>query len=337
MSTRFAFVGFRHAHINALYNLVKDRDGLEIVAACEEDAETRKQLPKAGIVITHESYPRMLSEVECDVVACGDYYSVRGERLIEALETGRHVMGDKPLCTRLDELNRIQTLAMTHQRAVGCMFDLPNLGPYITLREVIRKGVIGEVHTINFWAQHPLLYGTRPMWYFEEGKHGGTLNDIACHAIDIVPWLTGRAITEITAARAWNARVSKHPRFQDGGVLLLRLDNGGAVMGDVSYLSSDKHGYTMQPYWRFTVSGSKGVAETNCMAQHVAVWHGDRDAMEEIPVAAHATGAFLDDFLDELAGKPSRDGLTTERVLKSNRSALLAQQCADTASFPCGL
>ncbi|MEZ4683286.1 MAG: hypothetical protein R2932_54665 [Caldilineaceae bacterium] len=57
----------------------------------------------------------------------------------------------------------------------------------IGLRNLIRSGLIGEIHAINFGGQHPLMLDTRAAWYFEPGKHGGTINDIAIHAVDAIP------------------------------------------------------------------------------------------------------------------------------------------------------
>ncbi len=243
-------------------------------------------------------------------------------------------MCDKPLCTSMLELERIRELSAKQGLKVGCMLDLGNLGPYVTLRKIILGGRIGETHSITFLGQHPLLYGTRPMWNFEPGKHGGSINDIAVHAIDIIPWLTGRRIVEITAARAWNAKIKQHPAFQDGAALMLRLDNDGSAIGDLSYLSSDKHGYTMPPYWRFTIAGSDGVIETHCSAKSVTLWRHDSDAVVEEPAAQHRTGAYFEDFLAEIAGQPAVDGLNTKRVLESTRIALLAQHAADTGALP---
>jgi len=331
---RVAFVGFRHGHIFGLYRLAQERSDTSVVAACEEDGPTRGTLAEAGVEVTHDDYARMLAEVECDVVACGDYFGIRGKRVIQALESGRHAISDKPLCTSMSELIRIHALSETRRLKVGCMLDLGNLGPYVTLREMLMRGVIGETHSITFIGQHPLLYGTRPMWNFEPGKHGGTLNDIAVHGIDIIPWLTGRSIVEITAARAWNAKIKQHPCFQDGAVLMMRLDNDGSAIGDVSYLSSDKHGYQMPPYWRFTIAGSEGVAETCCTAKSVTLWRHDNEAVIEEPAAPNRPGAYFDDFLADIAGTPVPDGLHTQRVLESSRISLLAQQTADTGEFP---
>lgn len=331
---RLAFVGFRHAHGIGLYNLACQSETVEVVAACEEDAPTRAQLSQQGIRITHDSYARMLEEVECDVVACAEYYRIRGERLLQAMERGKHVISDKPLCISLDELDRISTLSARNGLCVGCMLDLGTLGPYIALRNILQEGRVGEVHAITFLGQHPLLYGTRPMWMLEEGKHGGSINDIAIHGIDLIPWLTGRRIVEITAARAWNAKLKTHPWFQDGAMLMLKLDNGGGVLGDVSYLSSDKHGYTMPPYWRFTIAGADGVAETSCNDTHVSLWRHDMDEVVKEPAAPNTPGGYFNEFLAGLAGTPLIDGLHTPRVLESTRIALLAQRAADTAQFP---
>ena len=337
MPLRVSFVGFRHGHIFGLYELLKSAEKVEVVAACEEDAETRATLDESRVSVTHESFEAMLAEVECDVVACGDYYSVRGERLIAALESGRHVMGDKPLCTRLSELDRIETLARERGLGVGCMLDLVDLAPFQTLRRLVQDGAVGEVHTIHFDGKHPLNFGQRPGWYFEEGKHGGTINDIAIHGIDAVPWLTGRSIVEVTAARAWNARHREHPRFQDGAILMLRLDNDGGVTGDVSYLTPEAQGYGLPSYWRFTMAGSEGVIETSCTADTVTVFSKHEKEARCEPVGEPRRHGYWMDFVSDLSGAPNPDGLDTTRVLRSARVALEAQRAADAGEFPCAV
>ncbi|MBN2310111.1 MAG: Gfo/Idh/MocA family oxidoreductase [Candidatus Hydrogenedentes bacterium] len=334
MAIKVAFVGFRHGHINSLYGLLAGREDAEIVAACEEDAATRAALAESPVAITHDSYEAMLAEVDCDVVACGDYYGIRGERLIAALEAGRHVMADKPLCTRLSELDRIERLAADTGRRVGCMLDLCDAGPFQTLHRLLKEGVAGEVHTIHFDGQHPLNYGTRPGWYFEQGKHGGTINDLAIHAIDAIPWLTGRGVVEVTAARAWNARFLEHPSFQDGAVLMLRLDNGGAVTGDVSYLTPENHGYRMPSYWRFSISGSEGYVETSGHTDTVFVYAKGDDAVRAEPAGPARTAGYWEDYLADVAGRPDPEGLHTERVLRSSRQALAVQRAADSEVYP---
>ncbi|MBI4559683.1 MAG: Gfo/Idh/MocA family oxidoreductase [Candidatus Hydrogenedentes bacterium] len=331
---RMCFVGFRHGHVFSLYSLVKNRGDARIVGVCEEDAAVRAELGNKGVVVTHNSYDAMLSEVDCDAVAVGDYFGRRGAEVIQALEAGRHVIGDKPLCTRLPELTRIAELARANGLKVGCMLDLPDLAQFQTLRRLLASGVVGEAHTVCFLGQHPLLFGRRPDWYFESGKHGGTLNDLAIHAIDAIPWLTGQEVVEITAARAWNARHQSHPSFQDGAIVMLRLANGAGVIGDVSYLAPDGQGYSHPAYWRFTISGALGSIETSAVAKSVQVFAACDKAGRDEPLDPERPGGYFEDFLADIAGKPNPNGLRTERILHSSRVALVAQHAADTGVFP---
>ena len=157
----------------------------------------------AAVQLTHNSYDDIWQNVDFDAVAVGDYFSRRGELIIAALSAGKHVLADKPVCTNLNELDQIEALAAKKRRALGCLLDLRDHGGYLATRKLIANGEIGQVHTLTFLAQHPLILGKRPSWYFEPGKHGGTINDIGVHAIDLIPWMTGRSIVEVTAA-AWN-------------------------------------------------------------------------------------------------------------------------------------
>ena len=324
MKTRFAFAGFRHAHILDLLAGVNERGDTEVVACCEEDAATRAGL---SVAITHTDFATMLREVECDVIAIGDYYGRRGALAIAALEAGRHVLGDKPLCTTLDEQAAIERLAAKRHLLVGLQLDTRDYAAFRTLREIIASGEVGEVCTIRIDGQHPLLIGKRPAWYFEPGKHGGTLNDIGIHAFDFVPWLTGLDWRAIDAARSWNGKARDYPHFDDCAQLMATLDNGAGVLADFSYLAPDRLGYKLPHYWHVLIHGTNGLAEAHLQAEHVTVIT-DTSAIPEIrPVVEKRTRGYLDDFLGELRGECP--ALTSALCLRASRLALEAQARAD--------
>ncbi len=331
---KFAFVGFRHGHIMSLHRAVRSHPSASIVACCEEDSATAEQLRGGNdVTVTHTSLSQLLEDVACDVVAVGDYYGARGRLAMAALRAGRHVLADKPICTSLEELDTIATLANQNKLLVGCMLDLRASGSLRTMRRLIHEGQIGQVHTVSFSGQHPLLMGTRPGWYFEQDKHGGTINDIAIHAIDAVPWLTGRQLVRVRAARVWNARVRQHPHFQDAAQLMLELDNSGGVLGDVSYLAPERCGYQAPQYWRFTCHGEAGVAETTAQSASVQLTTHEDKVPREIAAAEALAGYLpLESFLMELRGETGDGMLTTQEVLAASRQALLIQQLADGRS-----
>ena len=312
---RLAFLGFRHNHIMGFYHAARSHPQVEVVAAAEDHEPTIQSLKRDGkVALTHSDWREVIDRVPCDAIAVGDYFARRGEIIIAALEAGKHVIADKPICTRRDQLDTIAKLAKANSRVVSALLDLRDSGAFIAARRLIHENVIGEIHTVAVTAQHPLLLEKRPAWYFEPGKQGGTINDIAIHATDLIPWLTGRALAEVVAARAWNARLPQFPQFQDAAQFMLKLDNGGGVLGDVSYLAPDGVAYAMPQYWRVTIHGSEGAIEAKLGAQTIQLTRQTDRELQSIPVDANIENGRLSAFLHEIRGESSDSALTTAEV-----------------------
>jgi len=325
---RVAFMGFRHGHIGSVYRQIQKRDDAEIVAACEEDEPARRKLVAEGAFkITHASFEALLAETPADVIAVGDYYGKRGRILIQALEHGCHVISDKPVCTSLKELDQIEKMAAAKRLAVGCRLDQRDSATSTAARLAIQAGEIGEVHAISFGGQHPLMFATRPGWYFEPGKHGGTINDIAIHAINTIPRITGHAFTMINSARNWNASLKEVPQFKDAAQMMLTMDNGCGVLGDVSYLMPDSFGYGHPLYWRFLFWGSAGILDV--AAGGVTLYKNGEKTPRVLPLPAVMANQYLESFLNEIKGTRQPDDLATPEVLASSRIALMIQRAAD--------
>ncbi len=330
MSTRFAFVGFRHPHINDMHSRCRQSKDIDVVACCEEDVATRNRLNKDEIVnITHDRYETLLDEVDCDVIAVGDCYGRRAEIIEAALHASRHVISDKPLCITLSELDRIEQAAADAQRIVGCMLDMRDLGVFLGLRNLIQEGNIGDVHAISFDGQHPLLYGTRPSWYFENGMHGGVLNDIIVHAVDFIPWATGLAWKSVVAARCWNATVPQHPDFMQCGQAMLTLNNDAGVICDVSYLTPDSFAYEFPHYWRFTIWGSEGVLSGATNSAAISLYRNGESDVQHLPLANSQPGDYLKSFLAEISGQSSGLHVSSQDARIAARISLQIQRAAD--------
>ena len=327
---QIAFIGFRHGHILGLYEFAGKSPAFTITGACEENAAAREMLRRAGkINFTHSRYAAMLDAVECDIVAVGDYYERRGQLIIEALRRGKHVVADKPICTRLAELTEIERLARKNRLSVSCQLDMRGYGQFLKTRELVRAGTIGEIHAIHVTGQHPLLLGQRPGWYFEKGKHGGTINDIAIHAFDFIPWLTGLRFTEVVAARTWNAFATAHRQFKDAAQFLLKMNNGAGVFGDVSYCMPDSHGYKLPQYWRTTLYGRAGVIEIGANLPSVWVARAGEKTPQTIPVLPAQPFYYMEALTREIAGAQTGLALITREVLAASRLALRVQFAAN--------
>lgn len=329
MKKRIAFIGFRHSHIYGLYNFAKTSQAFEVAAVCEEDAITRQNLEKEGISFTHSDYKKLLDSVDCDVIAVGDYYARHGKIIISALNAGKHVITDKPVCTCIDEYNEIEKLTKIKNLKLGCMFDLRCSGNFIKLKELITTGEIGCPVTISINAQHPLALLVRPKWYFEKGMHGGTINDIGIHAVELALWLTDGKDIEILAAKEWNKKSHQYPHFKDAAQFMLMIDKNVGVMVDVSYLAPDKIAYSSENYWNVVIHGVKGYLETSCTMPDIYIATDTDESIRKISKSENRKFLYVNDFMREIEGCSENNGLTTEAVLKATKYTLLIQDKAN--------
>ena len=322
---KLAFAGLRHGHIFGLYDRAMEMEGVEVVGAWEADGAAREAAQAKMNVPFYESYEEILADPEVDAVAVGDYYAARGQLIIRALDAGKHVIADKPICTSLSELELIRQKATEKKLKLACMLDLRYDGAVRCAKKLVEEGRIGKIHAMSFTGQHPLSYGTRPMWYFEEGKHGGTINDIAIHGLDALRYITGLEYVKTTAARTWNAFAKEVPFFNDCAQLMAEYEGGAGVMADVSYAAQTKTAGKMPGYWRFGLWGEEGAIEFRFGDDHLLLAVKDSDAVETVP-CERVTENWLHDFMKDYAEDAVLD------VIASSYAALKIQRDADQAS-----
>jgi predicted dehydrogenase len=175
-------------------------------------------------------------------------------------------------------------------------------------------------------GQHPLLIGVRPAWYFEEGKHGGAINDLSVHAFDAIRWITGMDFIEITAARSWNAFAKDFPHFHDGAQFMAKMENGCGVLGDMSYFMPDSQGRVIDQYWRLTLYGTKGVIETSYPRDTVWMARRDRNEPEIFQPLEALPGGYLQSFIREVNGDRRNLSPSSADSMRAAWLALTAQQ-----------
>lgn len=324
-----AFCGLRHPHIFSLLELAQKNDETDVVGAWEEDAATRSNAAASLGVPFYESYEALLADPRVQIVAVGDYFGIRGARTIQALQAGKHVLSDKPLCTSLAELDEIKRLATEKSLAVGCMLEL-RYDPLLRLvAKTIRGGLLGEIHAMDFTGQHPLNYGVRPMWYFEQGKHGGTFNDLVIHGIDFIQVATGLAYKRTVSARQYNGFAHRHPEFKDCAQLMAEYENGAGLLADVSYSAPAPSAFTLPGYWRFSFWGENGMIECTLGKKDFLLALSGKPA-ESVKAPPQDGRNCLEEFLREI--KDDNPLYHKNHALETSRIGLIIQQDADRQS-----
>ncbi len=183
--TYFPKIGLIGAGGISEYHLRTYREmGLEVVSLCDvrqERAEQRRAqfFPEAKVV---SDYRDVLRDDAVEVVDVATHPEERLPILEACLQTGRHVLSQKPFVIDLEEGERLVALA----DAQGVQLAVNQNGqwaPHFSyLREAVHQGIIGPVSSIDFTLQwdHTWIQGTP----FEEIHHL-LLYDFAVHWFDI--------------------------------------------------------------------------------------------------------------------------------------------------------
>ncbi|MBQ3225546.1 MAG: Gfo/Idh/MocA family oxidoreductase [Clostridia bacterium] len=323
---KIAFAGLKHGHIFVLYDMAKNHPEYEIVGAFEGEETYRKHAESKGVRCNYQSYDALLSDTQVEVVALGGAYGERGEMAKRALLAGKHVIADKPLCTKKAELDEIRAAAKKSGKCVSVMLTMRYEPKMIAAKKLFESGALGEINNVSFGGQHPLQYGRRPDWYFEKEMHGGLFNDIAIHGIDALSYAFDLTVEKVNAARLWNCFAKEETGFCDSGQLMLTAESGAGILADVSYAIPDGVEFALPYYWQFYIWGTKGVlsfALNEKESTYYLVGDKEPHILEEEPAPN-----YLDDFLRMVRGE-SGVILPMQEALSSTEKTLAIQELAE--------
>ncbi len=255
---RIGVAGLKHNHVNQILKLAAKDPSVSIVALADDDDQNRKEIARAfGQPVRYANHRELLESEQLDAVVVCEEFGQRGKVVIDALRAGKHVFCDKPLCTRLDELKTIASLAAQKHLEVHVDFSLRHY--WARAASLLQQGEVGEIVSCTFSGPHGLNYERRPKWYFEPGKHGGIINDLMGHGADFVHWITRHRYAEVLSATRACVGLPQHPKFETSGDASFRLEGGASIFGHVDYLVPAGHSTT----WTCNVTGTKGDAVLN--------------------------------------------------------------------------
>jgi predicted dehydrogenase len=212
---------------------------VEVVALCAASRErSQPAAHELGIAGVYTSFDAMLAECALDIVVVATPNDLHHAQTLAAIETGAHVVCDKPLA--LDSAQARDMLDAATRRGVRHIvpFWLRFVPAIARAREVLAGGSLGtpvfvDVRFLNCGWGDP----EGPMrWQFERARAGsGALSNIGSHAIDALHWLAGdvRRVCATTAiavpVRRWPDGREAHPDADDTAAFVAELADGAPV------------------------------------------------------------------------------------------------------------
>jgi predicted dehydrogenase len=228
----------------------------------------------------------------------------------------------------MEELREIARLAQEKDLFVTAALTMRYSPLFATVRRLMREGAIGEFcHGYSFGV-HELAYRAgRPMWFFEEGKQQGTINDLLIHGIDMIRWCSGRELVKVIAGTVGNMSLPEVPWFQDSAQAFYELDNGGKYFGDSSYLAPPR----CPSPWMFDVWGTAGHLHFESGGPLVYNQAGKGPVPVEIDRNLLPVSNCVEDWAGHIVfGR--EPVLSREDTLQATAAALTAQRAAESGA-----
>ncbi len=236
---RAALVGcgrISERHFDALANHTKD---LELVAVCDSDLSRLDVHADKLKVEGFTSYSSLLQKSEADLVILCTPSGLHPEQAIQASESGKHVMTEKPMATRWGDGKQMVAAADqagTHLFVVKQNRTNPTL---MLLKSAIDQGRFGRIFMVNvnvFWSRPQSYYSSakwRGTWEFD----GGALMNQASHYIDLMDWLVG----PVESVQAFTATLARNIEVEDTAVVNVRWRSGALGSANVTMLAYNKN------------------------------------------------------------------------------------------------
>ena len=155
------------------------------------DAYAREwKIPRA-----HGSYETLLADPEIDVIYNSLPNHLHAEWTIKAVEAGKHVLCEKPLALRVEEVDAMKAAAQKHGRVVAEAFMYRHHPQTWKVRELVKNGSLGTLKLVrgsfSFVLTREGDVRLNPEW------GGGSIWDVGCYPISYTRTVVGAAPLEV--------------------------------------------------------------------------------------------------------------------------------------------
>ena len=259
-------------HLSAYWN----NPQTTIYAVCDLNEErARVVATEYNVEKVYTDYRELLANSEIDAVSICTWNNSHAEISIAALEAGKHVLVEKPLCRTVEEALQVQQAVEKSGKILQVGFVRRYDSNAQLLQTLVEQGEFGEIYYAKATTFRRL--GNPGGWFSDiERSGGGPLIDIGVHVIDLCWYLMGRpnpvSVSANTYRKLGNRSNIKNLSFykaadydaanntvEDLANALIRFENGASLMVDVSFtlhakedersvrLYGDKGGFEIDP------------------------------------------------------------------------------------------
>ena len=181
----------------------------------------------------YADYRPLLEETESDAVIVSSPVPLHEEMILAALNSGKHVLCEKPLAGTPASCRRILEAARSAEKRVAVGFNHRYYPAFKFLKRVVDEGRIGALDHVRVFGGHDGLANLRADWMYEKKlAGGGAMMDVGHHMTDLVRFILGeiREVYGVTGEDIWKVAGS-----EDRAFAIFKAESGVPVLYEATW------------------------------------------------------------------------------------------------------
>jgi myo-inositol 2-dehydrogenase/D-chiro-inositol 1-dehydrogenase len=223
---RFGLIGYgtwgsHHARAIAAVS------GAKLMAISARSSASQQQAradhPQAQV---HDDYRAMLARDDLDAVAIVLPSHLHFEVARDVLNSGRHVLVEKPMALRPDDCTQLIDIARSRGRVLAIGHELRMSSLWGKVKELVDSGAIGRplYALVELWRR-PYRQGAGG-WRYDIQRVGNWILEEPIHFFDLARWYFSSCGDPVSVFAQANGKRADHPELNDNFSAMLTFSQG---------------------------------------------------------------------------------------------------------------
>ena len=225
--------------------------GAEVTAIADPDEASREQgLAAAGSAVeAFDDHRDLLDSGRCDAVVVATPNHTHTDILAHVLETDLHVLVEKPLCTTVEDCQRV--IELDQRRPDGAVtwvgLEYRYMPAATELIDLVRGGVVGAPRMVAIREHRFPFLDKVGHWNRFSANTGGTLVEKTCHYFDLMNLLLDERPVQVMASGAQDVNHlderydGRTPDILDNAFVIVDYPSGARALLDLCMFAEATH------------------------------------------------------------------------------------------------
>ena len=230
-------------------NIKEHIKGLDVTAGFDISKETREKRAKEWGVKTYNTPEELYADKDTDIVLVATPNDSHKDYVINALNSGKHVICEKPVTMNAEELEEI----ITTTKKTGKIFSIHQNRrwdpDFLIIKKILADGLLHQPYNIESRVQ-----GSKRLWGWRAFKQngGGILLDWGVHLLDQMLDLIPQDVVSVHG----HLHTMAGSEIDDCFTAMLRFEDGCTGMVDITTNS-----FIIQPRWHLSCADGTAVVD----------------------------------------------------------------------------